>query len=251
MPKAEEVQVIVELTHHTLHTLRAVNGTIEAGGECVIENKAALEALIGAVTPGGSADGLEATCVWPDGVDWHLSNDTEALLDRTDEAQRAVAAAANSGSRHAYAFAACSAANGGPISPDGTEKWLLAHCTCESLGRVAGGIPGTKLEAAGEGPAAFARIAAARSRSSTIPTSASWSSASAACGSRAARGSQGIGGALGPRHRPVPRAARHRKRCRGRGALLRRPRRGVRGRPDGPQAQVPRGGRTAVFQRGL
>jgi len=160
MPKAEEVQVIVELTHHTLHTLRAVNGTIEAGGECVIENKAALEALIGAVTPGGSADGLEATCVWPDGVDWHLSNDTEALLDRTDEAQRAVAAAANSGSRHAYAFAACSAANGGPISPDGTEKWLLAHCTCESLGRVAGGIPGTKLEAAGEGPAAFARIAA-------------------------------------------------------------------------------------------
>ena len=29
-----------------------------------------------------------------------------------------------------------------------------------ALGRVAGGIPGTKLEAAGEGPAAFARIAA-------------------------------------------------------------------------------------------
>ena len=84
MPQDEEIQVVVQLTHRTLHALRAVNGTIEAAGECVLENKASLEALLGAVAPAWKTQGIGAAAnVWPDGTGWHLSTDTEAMLDRT------------------------------------------------------------------------------------------------------------------------------------------------------------------------
>src|ERR1017187_8169913 len=90
MPKAEEIQVIVELTHHTLHALRAVNGKIEAGGECILENRPAVEALLGAVASSAKAGEVKAPSMWPDGADWHLSTDTESLLDRAGESFRAI-----------------------------------------------------------------------------------------------------------------------------------------------------------------
>src|ERR1700691_2741748 len=105
MPKAEDIQVVVKLTHHTLHALRAVNGTIEAGGECVLENKASLEALLGAVAPSWKTEGLRAAAaVWPDGTGWHLSTDTEAMLDRTADALRAIASATQKDPRAAMAY---------------------------------------------------------------------------------------------------------------------------------------------------
>ena len=66
MPKAEETQVIIELTQHTVHVLRAANGTVDAGGECALENKPALEALLDAVAPSRKTEGIIATTlVWP------------------------------------------------------------------------------------------------------------------------------------------------------------------------------------------
>ncbi|HXQ79698.1 MAG TPA: TonB family protein [Opitutaceae bacterium] len=160
MPKAEEIQVIIELTHHALHALRAVSGKIEAGGECVPENRPALEALLGAVAPSGSVEGVRADSVWPDGVDWHLSTDTEALLDRTGESLRAIAGATQGESKFPFAYAACSAGDGGPINPDGMDKWILAFTARESLERLSGGAPGVRVEAGGAGSAAFAQIGA-------------------------------------------------------------------------------------------
>jgi len=157
MPKAEEVQVIVELTHHTLHALRAVNGTAEAGGECALENGPALEALLGAVSSTGKADGVQVESVWPDGADWHVSSDTEAMLDRAPEALRAIAGAAQGSSKYPFSYAACSAEDGGAITPDGTEKWVLAHCPREALARACGGAAGCKVAARGAAPAAFAQ----------------------------------------------------------------------------------------------
>src|SRR5271166_1694062 len=160
MPKEEKTQVIVELTHHTVHALRAVNGTVEAGGECAIDNKAALDALLAAVAPSEKADAAKAAAVWPDGMGWHLSTDTEAILDRTADALRAIAGAAQGRSKFPFSYAACNAGDGGPISADGTEKWILAHCPRETLGRACGAVPGVKADPAGAGPAALARVGA-------------------------------------------------------------------------------------------
>jgi TonB family protein len=160
MPKAEEIQVIVELTHHTLHALRAANGTIEAGGECVLENKAALEALLGAVVPSAKADGLKVASLWPDGAEWHVSTETESLLDRTSESLRTIAGSTQGDAKHPFSYAACNAGDGGLIDPDGMDKWILAFASRESVERVCGGIPGLKVESAGAGPAAIARAGA-------------------------------------------------------------------------------------------
>ena len=42
MPKADETQVFLELTDYSLHALRVSGGTVEAGGECLLENKPGL-----------------------------------------------------------------------------------------------------------------------------------------------------------------------------------------------------------------
>src|SRR5271157_4918367 len=160
MPKAEETQVIVELTHHTLHALRAVGGTIEAGGECVLENKPALEALLGAVAPSAKADGVKVAAAWPDGANWHLSTDTEALLDRSSESFRAIAGAAQGDTKYPFSYAACSAVDGGSIEPDGMDKWILAFASRESMEQLLGSVPGFKLDSGGAGPAAMARAGA-------------------------------------------------------------------------------------------
>jgi len=157
---AEEIQVIVELTHHALHALRAANGTVEAGGECILENRPALEALLGAVAPPGKAEGVRADSVWPDCADWHLSSDTEALLDRSGESLRAIAGATQGESKFPFFYAACGAGDGGPINPDGMEKWIVAHAARESVERLTASAPGVRVEAGGARPAAFARIGA-------------------------------------------------------------------------------------------
>jgi len=161
MPKAEEPQVVVELTHHSIHALRAVNGTIEAGGECILENKPALEALLGAVAPAWNADGIRAwASVWPDGAGWHLSTDTEAMLDRAGEPLRAIAASLQKDPNAPLSYAVCGAGDGGAVTPDGTDKWVLACASRESLDRIEGTLSELKIESEGTVPAAFARAGA-------------------------------------------------------------------------------------------
>ena len=184
MAKADEIQVIVEWTHYTLHALRAVNGTIEAGGECVLEDRTAFEALIGAVAPSWKTEGIKAASVWPDAVDWRLSTDAEANLNRTDASLNAIAAAALRAPKGPFAFAACNAGDGGPIAPGGTEKWILASTSGKALERVSGGVPGFEVD---------------------------WG------------GRQGFRSTLGSRNRAIPSASCHRERGRGRGDLPRRP----------------------------
>jgi len=160
MPKAEEIQVYVKLTHHTLHALRAVNGIIEAGGECVLENKASVEALLGAVAPAWKTDGIKAAArVWPDATGWHLSTDTEAMLDRTSDAMRAIASATQKNPRAAMDYAACNATDGENVTPDGMDKWVVTGSPQDSVAKVSAALKGLKVEVDGAGPAAFAEIA--------------------------------------------------------------------------------------------
>jgi TonB family protein len=161
MPKAEEPQVVVELTHHSIHALRAVNGTIEAGGECILENKPALEALLGAVAPAWKADGIRAwASAWPEGAGWHLSTDTEAMLDRAGEPLRAIAASLQEDPDAPVSYAVCGAGDGGAVTPDGTEKWVLACASRKSVDRIEDTLSELKVESEGIAPAAFARVGA-------------------------------------------------------------------------------------------
>lgn len=161
MPKAEDTHVIVELTHHSLHALRAVNGKIEAGGECLLENKSAVSALLASVSPDGWAEGLVAEAfIWPDDAGWRISTDTEAMLDRTGEALIAIASRDLRNDKEPFAYAVCNADDGRPVTPEGMENWVLAFSSSDSLGRVAENLSDLKIESDGAGPAGFARIGA-------------------------------------------------------------------------------------------
>ena len=161
MPKAEEIQVFLELTEYSLHALRAVNGVVEAGGECLVENKAALEALLDAVAPSRKAEGLKAAAaVWPNETDWHLSTETEAMLDRTGEALRTIAAADQ---KDPFVYAVCNATNGGKVDPDGLDNWVLAHSPREAQLKIATSLKAVDADAEDASPAAFAAIGAVAS----------------------------------------------------------------------------------------
>ena len=161
MAKPEEIQVIVNLTVHTLQALRAVNGKIEAGGECALENKPSLEALLGAVAPAWKTEGIKgAAAVWPDGARWHLSTDTEAMLDRSADSLRAIASAAQKDPRSALAYAACNAGDGGAVTPDGMDKWVVAAVPADALAKISARLSELKVESDGAAPAAFPLAAA-------------------------------------------------------------------------------------------
>jgi TonB family protein len=161
MPQAEETRIVVELTHHSLHALRAAKGTIEAGGECMLQNKAAVEAVLSAVAPGWKDGGLRGDAfIWPDTAGWRVSTDTEAMLDRTGDAMSAIAGADLGGAGIQFAYAACGAADGGPVTPDGIDKWVMAYSPAGSLERVSEELANLKIESDGAGPAAFAHISA-------------------------------------------------------------------------------------------
>jgi TonB family protein len=158
---AEETQVLLELTQYSLHALRAVNGTVEAGGECALENKVALEALLDTVAPTRKTDGLKAAAtVWPASVSWYLSTDTEAMLDRTADSLRAIAAAKQKDPKAALAYSACNAGDGGGVTPDGTDKWLLAYCALSSLEKASVGLLDLKVDPVDVTPTLFSGIGA-------------------------------------------------------------------------------------------
>src|SRR5277367_2399943 len=161
MPQDEETRIVVELTHHSLHALRAVKGTIEAGGECMLANKAAVEAVLSAVAPGWKDGGLRAEAfIWPDTAGWRVSTDTEAMLDRTGDAMSAIAAGDLGGAGVDFAYAACGAGDGAAVTPEGTDKWVMAYSPAGSLERVSEELANLKIESDGAGPAAFAHISA-------------------------------------------------------------------------------------------
>ena len=158
MPKAEETQVFLELTEYSLHALRVAGGTVEAGGECLLENKAGLEALLDAIAPSRKTGGLRAVAaVWPGEADWHVSTDTEAMLDRTSDAMKAIASI---NQKAAFVLAACNATDGGAVSADGLDKWVLASSPRESQLRVAAVLNTLNADTDGASPSAFAAIGA-------------------------------------------------------------------------------------------
>jgi len=158
---AEETQVIVELTQYTVHALRAVNGTVDAGGECALENKAPAEALLDAVGPARKTGGVRAAAtVWPPSMSWYLSTDTEAMLDRTGDALRAIAAGRSKDAGAALAYAACNAGDGGAVTPDGTEKWIMAFTSVGALEKVSSGLLDLKIDPVDVTPAVFPAIGA-------------------------------------------------------------------------------------------
>jgi len=158
---AEETQVIVELTQYTLHALRAAGGAVEAGGECALENKTSVEALLDAVAPARKAGGVSAAAtVWPPSMSWYLSTDTEAMLDRTGDAMRAIAAGRSKDPAAALAYAACNAGDGGAVTPDGTDKWIMAFTTVGALEKASTGLLDLKVDPQDVTPAVFPAIGA-------------------------------------------------------------------------------------------
>ena len=127
MPKAEESKVYLELTQYSLHAVRASGGVIQAGGECVLENKTSLEALLDSIAPDRKTDGLQAiAAVWPASTQWYVSTDTEAMLDRTDESLKAIAFGKQSDPSIPLAYSVCGAAAGEKVTSDGMDKWVMA-----------------------------------------------------------------------------------------------------------------------------
>jgi len=161
MPQTEDSHVIVELTHRTFHAMRVAAGAIEAVGDCLLENKASLEAALDAVAPTWRTEVVRASAaVWPDNAAWHLSSDTEAMLDRTPDALRAAAASIQGDQGGPLAYAACGSAEGGAVTAEGTEAWVLASAPGESLSKVTSALGQLKIVSDGVGPAAFSRISA-------------------------------------------------------------------------------------------
>jgi hypothetical protein len=161
MPQAEDSHVIVALTRHTFHAMRVAGDTVEAAGDCLVENKSALEGVLDAVAPAWRTEVVSASAaVWPDDAAWHLSTDTEAMLDRTGEALRAIAAAIQGDFSGTLAYAACGAGDGGAVTPEGTDPWVLASAPGDSLSRVTASLGQLKIVSDGVGPAAFPAIAA-------------------------------------------------------------------------------------------
>jgi TonB family protein len=157
----EETQVLVELTPFSLHALRATNGIVEAGGECALENKVAVEALLDAVAPSRKTDGIHAVAtVWPPAANWYLSTDTEAMLDRTSDSFRAIAADKQKEPGAALAYAACNAGDGGTVTPEGTEKWVLAFTSLGSLEKASTGLIDLKIDPLDVTPSVFSGIGA-------------------------------------------------------------------------------------------
>jgi TonB family protein len=158
---AEDTHVLLELTPFSLHALRAVNGVVEAGGECALENKVAMDALLDAVAPDRKANGIQAVAtVWPAPLTWYLATDTEAMLDRTDESFRAIAAAKQKDPKAALAYAACNAADGGTVTTEGMDKWLLAFCPLANLEKASTGLLDLKVDPINVTPAGFSGIGA-------------------------------------------------------------------------------------------
>lgn len=161
MPKAEETQVIVELSQHAIRALRAVGGTVEAGGECALDNKPALEALLDAVAPARKADGLKAAvALWPGSAGWHISSETEAMLDRTDESLRSIAASMQKDPAAPISYAACNTGDGSKVTPDGTQNWVLASSSRESMARTEAALSDLGLTKDGAAASAFATLGA-------------------------------------------------------------------------------------------
>jgi TonB family protein len=161
MPKAEEIQIFLELTQYSIHALRAAGGRIEAGGECVLENKVGVSALLNSVALSGTTEGIKAVAsVWPSSAKWHLSSETEAKLDRSADALRRIAASKQDDPRTAFAFAACNATDGGKVTTEGPDKWIMASSPIESLERVSKCLMDLNVDPEVVTPAALAGLGA-------------------------------------------------------------------------------------------
>ncbi len=156
MPTSDENKVILEISEYSLHALRVSKGVVEAGGECLLENKPAVEALLDAVAPARKTEGLPVTVgVWPGQAGWHVSTSTEAMLDRTPDAIRAIALADQ---KEPILFAVCNANDGGAVLPDGLDKWVLAHSPQEAQMKVGLVLKDLNADAEGATPAALASL---------------------------------------------------------------------------------------------
>ncbi len=161
MANAEDTQVVVELTHHSLHALRATGGTIEAGGECLLENKPGIEALLTSVAPAWKEEGVQAlAAIWPDSVGWHLSTDTEAMLDRSTDSLCGIAAKILKDYKTSMALATANAGDGGEVTQDGMDKYVLAFSQEPSMARISGTLEELKIASGDPSPAAFAHLGA-------------------------------------------------------------------------------------------
>jgi TonB family protein len=161
MPKAEESRVYLELTQYSLHAVRAAGGVVQAGGECVLENKASLEALLDAIAPDRKESGLHAiAAVWPASTQWYVSTDTEAMLDRTDDSLKAIAFGKQEDRSISLAYSVCGAAAGEKVTPDGMDKWVMAFSPVPSLEEVSKGLMDLNVDPEDVKPAGLPGIGA-------------------------------------------------------------------------------------------
>lgn len=158
MPLDEENKVFITVTSRTLHAARVEAGKIVAGGECLLEGKPAVEALLASVSPQWKEKVAHATAgIWPEGAAWRVATDTEAMLDRTPEALRAVASGLV-GEGAALGFASCNATDGGEVTADGMDKWVLAAIPADGMAKVSGLLNELKIVSDGASPAGFSAL---------------------------------------------------------------------------------------------
>ncbi len=123
--------------------------------------------------------------MWPAAAQWYLSTDTEAMLDRTEDALKAIAAGKQKNPSAPFSYAVCGAGDGIAVAPDGMDKWVLTFSPLEALEAARRGLSDMGVDPEEVKPAGFAGIAAV----------------SAALGLEEARAAPSSSGTSGPRPR--------------------------------------------------
>ena len=155
MPPSEK-PLYLELTKHTLLVTQASGTTIEIFRECALDNKPAVEETLAAFDPDWKTNGLPAVAALaPLPVWWHLSSSEEAARHRHESALREFGPSLPHGLTGQLELTCCHAADGTPISAQGSAPWLLGLCTAEGLSST-------------NATATTWKIAPARSESSTL-----------------------------------------------------------------------------------
>ena len=146
----------LELTKHTLLLARASGASVEIFRECALDNRPAVEETLSPFDADWKNKGLSAvTALAPLPVWWHLSSPAEATRHRTESALREFGRNLPHQLGSELQLTCCHAADGTPISPQGSAPWLLGLSTVEGL-------------AATHAVAAAWKISSVRSESSTL-----------------------------------------------------------------------------------
>ena len=131
MAQPNQKQYHLEVTRYTLRAVRTTGSIVEFCGECVLDQKTALNETLAAWNGGVSVRAVVA--IAPRQSYWHLSNREEAARHRSEADLRAFATALSHGFTGPVELIACHADDGALVARTGNAPWLLGLASREAL----------------------------------------------------------------------------------------------------------------------